>query len=313
MSHDTTAPAPTPELAADTPPGRVLVTGATGAVGGALVDELGRREVAFRVLCRRPDQVADFRAHGVDAALGSLDDEQSLVSALRGCDQLFLLAPVSPDMEALTRRAIDAAVAAGVRHVAKVSASDARPDSPVPWAAAHARTDAHLARSGLARTELAATCFTSNLLQLAAPVRRGFLPGTSGRGATTWITPEDLAAAAARVLTDPAVAGGAGADARRYLLTGTRPLSFPEVAAQLSEVLGRRVRYVHLPGPLMYVATRLGGSSAWEAHGLVAQFAQVVRHGRDGVGVFSDELAGLLDREPTSVADYVRAHAASFG
>ncbi|GAA5150191.1 SDR family oxidoreductase [Nocardioides marinquilinus] len=304
-----------------TTPSTILVTGATGSIGRALVDRLTRPDVAaaaadaahpyaVRVLARRPDQVTAFAERGIDAALGSLDDVASLERAMQGCDQVFLLAPVTPDMEQLARQGIDAARSAGVRHVVKVSASDARTDSPVPWAAAHARTDEHLRISGLEHTVLRATAFMSNLLDLSPALRRGLLPGTSGAGATTWIAPEDVAVAAATVLTTPSRQGGAREAGAMHLLTATPSLSFPEVAEQLTPALGRRVRYVHLPRPFMYLATRLGGSSHWEARGLVRQFADVVRHTADGVGDYSTALAELMGEEPTSIADYARAHLA---
>ena len=67
---------------------------------------------------------------------GDFDDAQSIYSALEGFDQLFLLAPEGLDQYELDVVAIDAAVAAGVRHVVKLSTLDANPDSAIPWARA---------------------------------------------------------------------------------------------------------------------------------------------------------------------------------
>lgn len=285
-----------------------LVTGATGDIGGTLVKALSGAGAAFRVMCRRAEQVDDFAKRGVEAVRGDFTDPDGLRAALSGCEQLFLLPPVTPDMAEQACRAVDVAREVGVRHIVKISAADANPRSPVPWAAAHARSDVHLRDSGLAWTVLKPACFMTNLLATAPLIRRGVLPGTSGRGGTSWIASEDIAVAAARVLRDPAIQGGAGQDGRNYLLTGTPPLSFPQVAAIITDELGHRVRYVHLPAPMMYLGVRAGGSPRWMARGLVHQFADVVRHGLDGVRAHSGDLGDLIGRSPIDIAAWVREH-----
>lgn len=302
--------APTVHREPGATPTRVLVTGATGDIGKPLVEDLTARGVPFRVLCRRPAQVRAFTERGVDAVLGEFEDPRSLREAMRGCDQLFLNTPVDERQYHQNREAIDAAVDAGVRHVVKVSASDANPRSAIPWARDHALADEHLRRSGLAWTRLQASAFTKNLLVEAAAIRRGWLPQTSGHGATAWVDVADVAAVAARVLTDPAVQGRSGEDGRTYLLTGDRPLSYPEVAGILSTVLGHRVRYVHVPAPAFYGVLRATGVPAWQARGLVHQFVDVVRRGQDDGRLCSRDIPDLLGRPATTVADFAEDHRA---
>lgn len=302
--------------AATTRTARILVTGATGSVGRALVTELSRSGADFAVMSRRSESVAEFRSRGVAAKLGDLSDAAALRETFAGHQVLFLLPPVGPaeaDQLRRDRAAIEAAAAAGVEHVVKVSASDASPDSPIPWARDHARSDALLAESGLAWTRLSPAAFTTNLLGMAPLIRRGLLPNPSQHGATAWIDPRDVAAAAHRVLTDDSTRGGAGSDGRSYLLTGTQPLAFPQIATVMSDELGRRVRTVPVAGPALYLGMRAGGSPHWEAKGMIAQFRRVVRRGLDGVRVHSTDLAELLEREPIDMAAFVRDHAGAFG
>ena len=289
-----------------------LITGATGDIGTALTGMLADAGASFRVLCRRPEQMADFTARGIDVVQGDLADPGSMRAALSGCQQLFLLPPASPDLEHLARTAVDAARDTDVEHIVKISAADADPASPVPWAAAHARADTYLRDSGVPWTSMRAAAFMENLAETAPPVRRGLLPGTSRGGATAWVSTTDVAAASTRVLLDPGTQGGSGSDGRMWRLSGNPPLSYPQVADILTAELGRRVRYLHLPGPLMYLALRAGGQSDWMARGLVHQFADVVRHGRDGVLVHSPDLEDLLGRPPIDMAAYVRAHLDTF-
>ena len=110
---------------------------------------------------------------------------------------------------------------------------------------------------------MAPGAFTKNLLELAPAVQHGLLPGTSGHGATSWVDVSDIAEAAARVLAESDLQGDT--EGQTYILTGTHPLSFPEIASILSEELGRTVRYLHLPWPAMYGVLRLSGLPHWYA------------------------------------------------
>ncbi len=288
--------------------GTVLVTGATGAIGTLLVRELVQTGVPLRVLVRRPEQVEDHQRRGIDASLGTLDDPGAVRTAMSGVSQLFLLAPNGPEQYARDRTAIDAAFSTGVEHVVKVSTSDADLASAIPWARDHARADDHLSRSGLRWTRLAPGAFTQNLLVEAAAIRRGWLPQTSGHGATAWVDVHDIAAVAARVLAEPDLQGDAGDQGRAYHLTQDRPLSYPEIAKILTTTLGHRVRYVHLPAPVFYAGLRLAGEPRWKARGLVRQFVDVVRRGHDDGRVTSTDVPELLGRPAVTVADFARAN-----
>nr|WP_269328234.1 NAD(P)H-binding protein [Kineosporia mesophila] len=287
-----------------------MVIGATGDIGRVLVEELLGDGTSFRVMSRRPEQVRAFAERGIDAVLASFEDADSLRVALRDCDQVFLNAPVGVQQYQQMRLAVDAAVESGVRHVVKVSASDANPRSAIPWARNHALADEYLRGSGLAWTVLKASAFTQNLLTEASAIRRGWLPQTSGHGATAWVDVADIAAVAARVLADRELRGAAGEHGRTYLLTGDRPLSYPEVAEILSTALGHRVRYVHLPAPAFYGALRASGLPAWQARGLVHQFVDVVRRGQDGGRLCSRDIPDLLGRPAITIADFAARHRA---
>lgn len=287
-------------------PGKILVTGATGDIGRHLVDALDQAGASFAVMCRRDAQRASFEQRGIEARAGDFTDPASITAAAHGVDQLFLLAPGGTDQLGQDQRAIDAAAAAGVGHVVKLSTADANPASAIPWARDHARADSHLAAAGIRWTRLAPAAFTKNILDLAPAIRRGILPGTSGNGATCWVDVADIGQAVARVLTDRDLQGDA--DGRSYLLTGTHPMSFPEVAAVLTTELGHAVRYLHLPGPVMYAGLRAAGTPAWQARGLVHQFVDVVRHGADLGRVHTDDLEQLLGRAPRSITDLATEH-----
>lgn len=218
---------------------------------------------------------------------------------MAGCDRVFLLTSGVPSQRVHGRNAVEAAVAAGVRRVVHLSTADANPASAIPWASAPAFTDALLKASGLDWTLLRPSAFMQNILQSSAPIRRGLLPQTSGRGKVGMIDSYDIAAVAARVLAEP------GHEHRDYVLTGPELLSMPDVAATLSTVLHRRVRYLHLPGPLFFLVLRLSGQDRWWARGLVRQFVDVVRHGHDNGDVMTDTVQALTGSRPRSFGEFV--------
>ena len=283
--------------------GKVLVTAASGVVGREVLAALRSAGIPVRAVSRNPDTVARWEKEGIDATAGSPDDLQA---ALQGCDRMFLLSAATPDQYGDDRRAIDAARAAGLTHVVKLSSGDAVADSPIDWARSHAYSDQYLKASGLPFTLLKPSAFSANLLANAATIRRGFLPHTSGAGTTGWIDVDDIAACAAAVLD-----GGDHLGAE-YFLTGPEALSYPQLALRFSSVLARRVRPVFVPAAGYRTLLRAAGTDAWNARNLTAQFADVVRSGRDDPGV-TTTVAELTGHSPTPVVDWIWRERDAFG
>ena len=275
----------------------ILVTGATGGIGGEICRLLATRGAPFRAMCRKPEQLGAFRDRGMDAVIGDFDRPDTLPGALRGCDTMFLITPPTPDQVRQESAAIDGAKPAGVRRVVKLSASDSNVRSPVPWARSHALIDHHLRASGVDWTILKPTAFMQNFLWFKDPISRGILPQVAGRGSVSWIDTRDIARVAATVLVDD---GHVGAT---YFLTGPDTLDMAQVTDRLHAVLGRRVRYLNLPGPAFRGLLRLTGSSPWMAKGLVVQFADVVAGHHDIDPTFEVErITGAPARDFTQFA-----------
>jgi NAD(P)H dehydrogenase (quinone) len=240
----------------------ILVTGATGSIGRHLVKRLRERRVPFRALVRSQEQGADLDC---DFAVGDFDDPGSVTRALRGVDRLFLNAggavPVDGDQPMIRQQeaAIDAAVAAGVSRVVKISVLGAR-DGGRLATGAHWRIEEYLKASGLAWSVLRPSGFMQNFLTGAAALTiDGQLIDGYGGGAVAYIDCDDIAACAAALLAGP------GRTAESYDLTGPEPLTGADIAMKLSAALGRTVTPVPLT-PSELAATL-------QARGLPAAFA----------------------------------------
>ena len=269
----------------------ILITGATGQVGGALVAQLP----GVRALVRSPVELA-----GAETVVGNFDDPALLRVALDGVDTLFLTGRDNPDQVAQHLRVLDAAAAAGVQHVVKLSALGARADSPVALMRWHAAIEARLRNSDFAWTFLRPHLYMQNLLRFAGDVlARGSLAAPMGETRFPLVDTRDVSTAAAVVLRDPADHAGRG-----YALTGPAALDYHEVAAALGELVGRAVRY----DPIAPRAFRDGlleaGIPGWRADdlaGIAAAYTQA-----DNVP--TDDLAELLGRPATSFAQFLADH-----
>lgn len=282
----------------------ILVLGATGGIGGEVCRLLKRAGASFQAMARKQEQIDRLRREGVDAVLGDLDQPETLRAAMTGIHTLFLVTAPTPAQLAQETAAIDAAKAAGVGRIVKISASDCNVRSKIPWARAHALIDHHLRASGVDWTILMPTAFMQNFLWFTKPVAKGYLPLGAGHGSISWLDTRDIARVAATVLTQD------GHSRATYFLTGPETFDMTEAAAQLSKVTGRKVRYLNLPAPVFRLVLRLTGSSPWMADGLVAQFSDMVagHHDIDPTG----EIERLTGQPPRDFASFLRDHRDAF-
>ncbi len=187
----------------------ILVTGATGNIGGALIGKLGKAGVPVRALSRSPDRAA-FPA-GVEAVEGDLTDPDSLRSALRGVDALFLLQPGTTD----TSQILESAAEAGVHQVVTVSSlfAQTHPESFIGRNLLH--SEQIVRESGLEWTILRPWEFASNTLAWAAAIRaEGVVRAPRSGVPSPAIDPDDIAAVAASALLEDGHCGAV------YPLTG---------------------------------------------------------------------------------------------
>ncbi|MDF2742070.1 MAG: azoreductase [Actinomycetia bacterium] len=283
----------------------ILVTGATGRVGSELVRLLAEQGAPARALVHSPDKAAPIQHLGLETALGDFEQPDTLDVAMKGCDQLFLLAPPTPRQPQQEQHVIDAARRAGVGHVVKQSVPWAGADAPVVFSRWHGQVEEHLAQSHLAYTLLRPTSFMQNFLMSAQQVAdQGVLYGMFGEGRVAFIDARDIAAVAAELLTSP---GHQGAS---YTLTGPEALSAAEVAERLSAATGRQVSSVDLGADAFRQALAGAGMPGWMVDGVVEGNTMLAAgHG----ATVTDEVARLTGRPPRAFAQFAADHRVAFG
>lgn len=278
-----------------------LVTGATGNVGGPLVDALVQHGAEVRAAARRPRDATDQR---VSPMRFDFTDPSTFDAAFDGVESMFLVRP--PALTNAARDLVPAlqrAQSRGLRRVVFLSVQGADRLRIVP----HARIEKWLRSSGMSWTFLRASFFDQNLIQVHGQAirERNELLMPAGRGRTAFIDAEDVAAVAADALLDPT---------RHHNLawtpTGAEALTYGEVAAIMTGVLGRTIQYLE-PGLVSY-AIRASRDLKMPP-GMIATTSLVYTTARLGLAAgLTDDVRHILGRPPTSMADFVRREHQAF-
>jgi len=273
-------------------PGTIGVTGVTGAVGGAVARLLAPQGLPLVLLARRPDAVPDL---GLGAEVRRLvyGDSPDSREALTGIDTLLMVsASESATRLEEHRGLVDAAAAAGVRHVVYTSFQGAAPDCTFTLGRDHWATEEHLRASGM-RTTFLRDSFYADFLPLMA--QDGVLRGPAGDGRVAAVAREDVAAVAALVLADPDAHAGATHD-----LTGPEAFTLAEVAALISEVTGRPTAYLDETLEEAYASRAPYGAPEWQVEAWVSTYTAIAR---GEVAAVSDAVPRLTGRPATSLRD----------
>ena len=282
----------------------ILITGATGRVGGATLKQLRSRGVPVRALVRNAEKAALVAGPLVETVIGDLARPRSLEAALEGVTSALLVSPLDPHQVELQGNFIDAAKRAGRVHVVKISGLGTALDSPVRSGRWHAQTEKHLEDSGLPFTHLRPPFFMQNILRFAPTIRAsGEFVGSLNRGRVAMIDVDDIAAVAATALTAPGHAGKA------YTLTGPEALSYQDVAEKLSRSLGRRVAYKDVALEVMRERLLASGMPAWHVD-VQVDFSTALGAGQ--ASTVTNAVEAVTGSPPRTFDQFIREHIALF-
>jgi uncharacterized protein YbjT (DUF2867 family) len=283
----------------------VLVTGATGRVGRAVVDELLDAGVPVRALTREPATAA--LPTTVEVVSGDLTVPDSLDSVLQGVGAVFLLWTAPPD----TAAAVVERLASESRRVVFLSSPHQTPhpffQQPNPMARLHAEIERLIAAAGLESTFIRPGMFASNAQLWWGPAMRegDVVRWPFGAVETAPIDERDIAAVAARALYEDGHAGG------DYVLTGPESLSQAEQVSVIGAVLGRPIRFEELspeefrremagtwPGPVVDMLLDAWGATIGRPAFVTSTVADVVGAPARTFGQWASDHADAFRRSP---------------
>lgn len=305
----------------------ILITGGTGTTGREIINELGRLgATGVRALVRDPAKASFISDAGYEFVAGDFDRPDTLDAALEGVERALLLTAPSPQTLAQQKAFIESAKRAGVRHVVKFSAFSADSSAPEGFGKWHGQAEDLLKESGLAWTILQPNFFMQNLLGQAAQIAaRGQIHQPTGDAKASFIDVRDIAAVAARALTED------GHEGKTYVLTGPEALSYydvaeklsavtirrgpvvgmteVEVAAKLSDAFDKKITYVPVT-PEQFRQNAVGQSWPEWLISALERLNEIFVSGR--AAEVTDDVRRVTGKEPITFDQFARDHAGAF-
>jgi NAD(P)H dehydrogenase (quinone) len=286
----------------------ILVTGATGGLGHAVVETLLKTisPTQLAVLVRDPAKADDLHAQGVAVRQGDYSDYSSLTAAFAGVEKLYFVATNSMtnrDRIEQHENVVNAALAAEVKHVIYNSLQRKTEDGTSPVAfieEAHLATEKLIKQSGLTYTILKHTLYLDVFPPFFGPQvlenNTIYLPAGTGRGA--YVSRHDLAVASAAVLTSP------GHENQTYELAANTTYSLDDLAQALSTLSGRPIQYV-APSPTEFITQLTQAGVPAESSRLAAALMSAIAQGE--LDLPDPTLEKLLGRKPESPTELFKA------
>lgn len=284
---------------------KILVTGATGNVGTALLSYLDTTENDVSALTHDESKAQSLRDQGLEVVVGDLSQQDTLGPAVMGVDTIFLLTPPVPEQVSIASNAIKAAKIVGNNpRIVRLSVMQASHDAPTRISRQHAVIEDEIKSSGLPYTLLRPHYYMQNTLMAAHNVAsegRVYQPFKDGK--LGMIDVREIGEVAAKVLTEE------GHEGKTYTLTGPASISFYDVAGALSEVLDKEVEYVDISLEEAKESLLIMGFSEW----MVEALNEYAKAYGEGYGHFTtDDVEQLTGHPATSYKEFASDFAQMF-
>ena len=281
------------------------ITGSTGTIGAELVRRLSAAGVPTRAVFRNVRKIEPLP--NVVWVQADLREANALEAALAGTTRLFLLSDNAKGFNTLQIEVLRAAERLGVAHLVKLSALGAS-DHSASWIARdHWEVEQAISQTSMTWTILRPHAFMQNWLsEFAESVRaRGIIESPIADGRVPFIDTRDIAAVAAEALLYPEQHTG-----KRYFLTGSEAVGLADLAAVLSEAIGRQVTYQ----PISMEEARRRLEARHTPADLIDAMLAIAAYQKAGAATsrVSDKVQRILGRPPATIRDFVRDYVDRF-
>lgn len=273
----------------------LAITGVTGHLGGFVAKELSEVGVVARHLARSPERAPKLAGATVKKCSYEYSDEA--IAALSGIDVLFMIsAKENPERLQQHRAFIDAAKAAGVKHIVYTSFYNASPSSTFTLARDHAATEQYIKEKGLTYTFLRDNFYVDFFVDMAR--QYGEIKGPAGNGKVSAVVRSDVADVAVEILKNPEKWAN-----QTLNMTGPEELTLSEMAEQISHSLGKTVTYVEETVEKAYDSRKIWQAEQWEYDSWVSTYTAIAKGEQAGL---ADDIECVLGKAPMSLAQYLR-------
>jgi uncharacterized protein YbjT (DUF2867 family) len=286
----------------------ILVTGATGNIGGKVLTRLHAAGHKVRALTRDPARAGAVLPDGVDTVAADLGGPATLPAALDGVSKVFLMS-LGHHKSTHDANLVAAAEKAGVEHIVQLSTlgvEEVAEENDTPLGRWHRMAERALTDSGVGWTILRPNGFMTHALSWAPGIRaESVVRSPVADLAEALVAPEDIADVAVRALTS------AGHQGVAYALTGPEALTTRQQVAVLGEVLGRELRFeqISLAEHREIMARRYSPETA---DGVVKALRSALESGDDFRGRVFPGVQQALGTPGRTFAEWAALHAAHF-
>ena len=275
----------------------ILITGASGTVGAAVLEEMRKTDKAFRAMYRGEEDARKAPPR-VSTVIADFSSKESMQGALAGVDTVFLVCSPIPALVELESNVIDACGDSGVKHIVLNSALGAG-DYPKSFPGWHRTVEDNLKASRLSYTILRPNGFMQNILAYNAPSIRaeGAFYAAMGNARVSFLDVRDVGRVAAKALVSPSKHVG-----ETYELNGPEAVTYSELADRISRVANRPVKYVDIPEAAQRKSMLDLGMPEWQVNALL-ELQQYYTNGQGGA--VTDVLPRLLERPPVKLDHFL--------
>ncbi len=274
-----------------------LVIGATGRTGRAALSALLETGENVRAVLRDPKKINHLpHAPGLDFVFGDIRDMTVLAQSMQGIEVVYLSLSNGPTQEATETAIVDVAHAQGVRKIVKLSGPTAGPKSQIAIARMHGRIEARIRDLGFDHVFLRPYAFMQNLRnQLDPLVNAGTLFGSTADAKLNMIDARDVGAVAAHAMRNDQLTAAA------VELTGSEAVTYAEVAARLTAMIGAPICYLNRLPEAYAAELRQQGLPEWT----VEHILEIQALTRDMPEKPNNAVEALLGRAPLSLDAYL--------
>ena len=298
----------------------ILVTGATGTVGSEIVKQLlssakgergGKEEgVVIKAAARSANDSTFEKFGGVQVVQLDYNKPDTLTSALRGVDKLFLLTPFQSNMVDLTSNLVDEAKKAGVKYIVKQSVIEADAQPGITPTRLHRQAEKIIEESGIPFTFLRPNFFMQNFITFYSHSikTQGAFYVPAGDAKTSFVDVRDIAAVAVQALLSNKN-GGDKHTGKAYDITGGEALSYGQAAEILSSEIGKKVNYVNISDEDARKGMKDMGIDEWTINSMIELFG-ITRAG--DVSDISPAVEQITGNKPITFSQFARDYAGAF-
>ena len=287
---------------------KILITGATGQVGGKTMDFLlSNKEIELVAAVRSPEKAAPFTAKGITTVILDFDDESTHLSALKNIDRVLIVTGYTVDMLRQSKALLDNAKKAGVQHVVHLGACG-RDDTTVAHWAWHQLIERYIEWSGFSYTHLRPETFMQNVLSYGGKrtIENGIIHAFVEGARLSWVDVDDVAQVAALALANPEVHGG-----QTYRL-GYDAITFNEMAGLMTSVIGKPFRYEPLSPEIFLQQMKDSGAEMAYMDCVYNHWKRYAAGTIPGADDTFDNFFEITGKQPVKWIDFIKKHKAEF-